>query len=50
MTTDATWSWTILMAKGKVYHIDKSISLYDLLKRYSMDGYSETEIEAIIRH
>lgn len=50
MSTDTKWTWTILMAKGKSFHVDKSISLTDLLTRYYATGYSDQEIEAIIRH
>lgn len=50
MTTDSNWTWTILMAKGKVFHSDQSITLFELLRRFDKAGYQETQIEAIIRH
>lgn len=50
MATDSTWTWTILMAKGHIFHSDQSITLFELLRRFEKAGYHETEIEAIIRH
>lgn len=50
MTTDSTWEWTILMAKGKIYHLAENCDILWLLERYQRDGNDLSEIEAIIRH
>lgn len=50
MATDSKWTWTILMAKGKIFHSDQAITLMELLTRFDKEGFNEHEIEAIIRH
>jgi len=50
MTTDTKWTWTILMANGKIFRLKKALSLETLLKYYILAGYQLTEIEAIVRH
>jgi len=50
MTTDTTWTWTILMNKGRTFHFGESITLVELLQKFHRAGFNEHEIEAIIRH
>ena len=50
MTIDSKWTWTILMAKGKIYHAESACSLEDLLDAFKRAGFHFAEIEAIIRH
>jgi hypothetical protein len=50
MATDLEWTWTIIMTRGRIFHDNDSINLYDLLTRYENAGHHEAEIEAIIRH
>ena len=50
MPTDSTWTWTILMRDGKLFHVDLSCNIHELISRFLKAGYHEAEIEAIIRH
>jgi len=50
MDTDVEWTWTIILRDGKIWHLDKPVSLANALIAFYDQGGQEAEIEALIRH
>ena len=50
MSVDTKWSWTILMADGRSFHLHESVNIYELMVRFAEAGNHHVEVQAIIRH